>query len=95
MLHFTKPYTITIPLEPQVNQTLSYNVTRENTINPNTFTYTPNIFDTTVTFNELLNTTEIEKMGEEYPALKKAYQNFKTIYVLVKNEYNKKEKDKK
>lgn len=90
-----KPYTITIPLEPQVNQTLTYSVNKDNNINPNTFIYTPNIFDTTVTFNELLNTTEIEKMGEEYPALKKAYQNFKAIYQLVKNDYHKKGKNKK
>tara|TARA_B100000424_G_scaffold240653_1_gene208197 strand:+ start:772 stop:1056 length:285 start_codon:yes stop_codon:yes gene_type:complete len=85
-----KPYTITIPLEPQINETLSYTISKNNNIDPNTFIYSPNIFDNTVVFNELLNTTEIEKMGEEYPALKKAYKNFRQIYDLVKNDYLKK-----
>ena len=48
------------------------------------------MFDNSVTFNELLNTKEIEKMAEQYPALQKAYKNFKQIYDIVKHDYQKK-----
>ena len=85
-----KPYTITIPLNQEDDQTLSYIISKDKKIDPNTFIYSTNVFDNTVTFNELLNTKEIEKMAEQYPALKKAYKNFKQIYDLVKHDYKKK-----
>jgi len=43
-------------------------------------------------FNELINTGEVEKMCAEYPALDKAYRNFRQIYDLVKADYKSKNK---
>ena len=85
-----KPYTITIPLNREDDQTLSYQISKNHKVDPNTFIYSTNVFDNSITFNELLNTKEIEKMAEQYPALQKAYKNFKQIYDIVKHDYQKK-----
>lgn len=36
---------------------------------------------------------EVEKMCKEYPALEKVYENFKTIYDLVKQDWESKKDD--
>ena len=36
---------------------------------------------------------EVEKMCKEYPALEKAFENFKTIYEMVKDDYASKTRD--
>ena len=36
---------------------------------------------------------EVQKMCNEYPALKKAYENFKTIYKMVEQDYKGKQQD--
>jgi hypothetical protein len=37
---------------------------------------------------------ELEKMCEEYPGLEKAYENFKTFYKLVEQDWRGKQKEK-
>ena len=36
---------------------------------------------------------EVEKMCKEYPALEKSFENFKTIYEMVKDDYASKTRD--
>ena len=36
---------------------------------------------------------EIERMCDEYPALEKAYENFKTVYKMVEQDYKGKQND--
>jgi len=58
---------------------------------------------TTYTFNSwtgyelwkdcLPGIAEVENMCNEYPALKKAYENFKTIYNMVEQDYKGKQQD--
>ena len=90
----TRPVTITIPLDQNDSKVLSFDTMANNTqeIDPNSFTYSTTILDNTVTFNELINTGEVEKMTAEYPALDKAYRNFRHIYDLVKADYKSKNK---
>jgi uncharacterized pyridoxamine 5'-phosphate oxidase family protein len=40
-----------------------------------------------------LEIAQIEKMCEEYPALAKVYENFKTVYDLVKQDWESKNDD--
>lgn len=59
--------------------------------------------NTTYTFNSwqgyelwkdcLPGIAEVENMCNEYPALKKAYENFKTIYNMVEQDYKGKQQD--
>ena len=87
----TRPVTISIPLDDQDSQILTY-TTRDNTksIDPNSFQYTATIWDNTVVYSELINTEEVQKMALQYPALQKAYKNFKQIYDIVKHDYKQK-----
>jgi hypothetical protein len=39
-----------------------------------------------------INTLEIENMCKEYPGLEKAYRNFKSVYDMVKQDYEGKKK---
>lgn len=91
----TRPVTISIPLDDQDSQILTY-TTKDNTksVDPNSFQYTASIWDNTVVYSELINTQEVQKMAEQYPALQKAYKNFKQIYDLVKHDYIKNNKGK-
>jgi len=93
-IYDSKPVTITIPLDDQESQVLTYDTMANNTslVDPDSFTYSTTIWDNTVTFNELINTGEVEKMAKEYPALDKAYRNFRQIYDLVKADYKSKNK---
>ena len=93
-IYDNKPVTITIPLDDQDTQVLTYDTMANNTavVDPNSFTYSTTIWDNTVTFNELINTGEVEKMCTEYPALDRAYRNFRQIYDLVKADYKSKNK---
>lgn len=43
--------------------------------------------------NTMPNPLIINEMCKEYPALDKAYENFKTIYKMVKQDWNGKQKD--
>jgi len=43
--------------------------------------------------NTHLEITKVEKMCEEYPALAKVYENFKTVYDLVKQDWESKNDD--
>ena len=92
-----RPVTITIPLDQEDSKVLTFDTLSDNTkeIDPNSFTYSTTIYDNTVTFNELINVGEVEKMAAEYPALEKAYRNFKQIYDLVKTDYKSKLKNQK
>tara|TARA_Y100001968_G_C18862636_1_gene483357 strand:+ start:44 stop:322 length:279 start_codon:yes stop_codon:yes gene_type:complete len=91
----TRPVTISIPLDDQDSQILTY-TTKDHTksVDPNSFQYTASIWDNTVVYSELINTQEVQKMAEQYPALQKAYKNFKQIYDLVKHDYIKNNKGK-
>ena len=58
----------------------------------NSFTYENFTYD--YTFNDYLPAiSEIENMCKEYPALEKAYENFKTIYKMVEQDYKGKQQD--
>lgn len=51
------------------------------------------IMITSVLFEDYMpNPIELEKMCEEYPALEKAYENFKTVYKMVEQDWLGKQK---
>jgi hypothetical protein len=58
------------------------------TDNSYTYNWGVNIFQ-----DYLPTVREIENMCEEYPALEKAYENFKTIYKMVEQDYKGKQQD--
>lgn len=43
--------------------------------------------------NTMPNPITLNEMCEEYPALEKAYENFKTIYKMVEQDWSGKQKD--
>jgi hypothetical protein len=43
--------------------------------------------------NSMPNITDVSEMCKEYPALEKAYENFKTIYKMVEQDWNGKQKE--
>jgi hypothetical protein len=58
----------------------------------NSLIYSNGTYD--YTFNDYLPAiSEIEKMCKEYPALAKAYENFKTVYKMVEQDYKGKQND--
>jgi len=44
-------------------------------------------FDNVLWKNTLPDLDTVEKMSKEYPALEKAFENFKTVYTLVEQDY--------
>jgi hypothetical protein len=48
--------------------------------------------DITSIFGETYNEQEIEKMCKEYPGLEKVWRNFKSVYDMVKQDYEGKKK---
>ena len=58
----------------------------------NSLIYSNGTYD--YTFNDYLPAiSEIENMCKEYPALAKAYENFKTVYKMVEQDYKGKQND--
>ncbi len=52
-------------------------------------------FDKVVFEDHMPDPAELEKMCEEYPGLEKAYENFKTFYKLVEQDWRGKQKERK
>lgn len=94
-------YTLPWGFKPSTDSN-TYNITVDSNtyINTNTissiYTSDASITDTSMYWQgareDLLFTSEIERMCKQYPALSKAYKNFKQIYDLVKDDYFSKQK---
>ena len=50
-------------------------------------------FDRVMFEDDMPDPQEIKRMCEEYPALEKAYENFKTIYTMVQQDWKGKQDD--
>ena len=84
-----------------------YNITFNDNITVNTVTTSTNRWDIYTSDNYqfpwngdyklwehcLPSLSEVEEMCKEYPGLKKAYENFKTIYKMVEQDYKGKKED--
>jgi len=65
------------------------------TIDHNYNWITINTSDNNVVFKDCMpGLAELEKMCEEYPGLDKAFENFKTFYKLVEQDWRGKQKEK-
>lgn len=64
--------------------------------NDGTFTIDTNTIDpidiSWIYNNMNIDTTEVERMCKEYPALEKVWRNFKSVYDMVKQDYEGKKK---
>ena len=50
-------------------------------------------FDRVMFEDDMPDPQEIKRMCEEYPALEKVYENFKTVYKMVEQDWRGKQKD--
>lgn len=87
---------ITIALDETMGATTAYPSTEDTLTITGTgdyeFDFTsidlgPLTFEKTVWQDSLPEIDEVEKMCEHYPGLKKAYENFKTAYKLIEQDY--------
>lgn len=96
--------TITIPKEPNIgdvcldSSTSSINVFSGNhdwvTItNDNTIDLSGITFDRVMFEDDMPDPQELKRMCEEYPGLEKAYENFKTVYKMVEQDWRGKQDD--
>jgi len=61
--------------------------------NDGTFTIDNNTIDIGWIYNNMnIDTTEVERMCKEYPALEKVWRNFKSVYDMVRQDYEGKKK---
>ena len=76
-------------------------ITLDSSANNGTFTISSNTIDTTaigaysndwIFTNNSISPNEVEKMCKEYPALEKVWRNFKSVYDMVKQDYEGKKK---
>ena len=67
----------------------TYTVSGTDTLTINTDINSDWIIDTGL---NNINTSEVERMCKEYPALEKVWRNFKSVYDMVKQDYEGKKK---
>ena len=93
--------TITINLDDTYGATTSYSLTdsiSNITIDTSTYdsSFTVNTTDTIdigwIYNNMNIDPNEVERMCKEYPALEKVWRNFKSVYDMVKQDYEGKKK---
>lgn len=89
--------TITINMNDYVGDTIDISSITTTTLDP---AYDVNLdWASTITFDRVMfeddmpDPQEIKRMCEEYPALEKAYENFKTIYTMVQQDWKGKQDD--
>jgi len=81
-------YGHTIDISSITTDTIEGKVYDDLTINLDDILYEPKEF-----VDHMPSVDQTEAMCKEYPALEKAYENFKTIYNMVKQDYLGKQKD--
>ena len=90
--------TITINLDDTYGTTTTYwagdsvtDITISDTANDGTFTIDTSTMDTVgldwIYERHSLSISEVESMCKEYPALEKTWRNFKSMYDMVKQDY--------
>jgi len=95
--------TITINLDDTYGATTSYslndsisNIWIDNSTYDSSFTIDTNTVDTVdlgwIYDRHTLSVDEVESMCKEYPALEKVWRNFKSVYDMVKQDYEGKKK---
>jgi hypothetical protein len=87
--------TITVDLSQTYGATTTYLSDDFSISDPN---FSVSITDTGITFenwvynNTVFDSQEIERMCKEYPSLDKVWRNFKSVYDMVKQDYEGKKK---
>lgn len=80
--------TVTVNMNDYVGDTIDISSITTTTINDSTWdTLTGITFDRVMFEDDMPDPQEIKRMCEEYPALEKVYENFKTIYKMVEQDW--------
>jgi len=83
----------TITLGPITSYGTDYILSSDTTINLDGLSSSTFVFDRTEWKDCFPDFNTVEKMCEEYPGLAKAFENFKTVYKMVEQDWKGKMKD--
>lgn len=91
--YITDSNTISIDMSDYTVSTIAGSISTTTISDPTWDTLTGITFDRVMFEDDMPDPQTLKRMSEEYPALEKAYENFKTIYKLVEQDWKGKNND--